>query len=204
MEFGAPLLLPAALFALGAIVLAMAFSALKRRLELSLAKHRSLSGHVRMGRRIAALIPFYEYDEAHFFSCDDAPDEIAARRHAGFMRLADLYRERFAQTVRCTAEVAQGISDLQFTGAYRVPFQFSRFVRRHLTAGAFVKSSGGVTLTDLDGNHLYDLTGSYGVNVLGYDFYKDCMERGHERVRELGPVLGPYHPVIGYNVKRLK
>jgi glutamate-1-semialdehyde 2,1-aminomutase len=61
-----------------------------------------------------------------------------------------------------------------------------------------------VTLTDLDGNRLYDLTGSYGVNVFGYDFYKDCMERGFRRVRELGPVLGAYHPVIAYNVKRLK
>jgi glutamate-1-semialdehyde 2,1-aminomutase len=167
MEFGATML---ALSALGAIALAMALLALKTRLELSLAKHRSLSGHVRMARRIGGLIPFYEYDEAHFFRCDDAPDEIAVRRRAGFMRLAGLYRERFAQTIRRTAEVAQDISDLQFTDAYRVPFQFSRFVRQHLTAGAFVQSSGGVTLIDLDGNHLYDLTGSYGVNVLGYDF----------------------------------
>jgi glutamate-1-semialdehyde 2,1-aminomutase len=201
MESGAAML---ALSALGVIALAMALRALKTRLELSLAKHRSLTGHVRMARRIAGLIPFYAYDEAHFFSCDDAPDEIAARRRVGFMRLAALYRERFAQTIGRTAEVAAGISDLQFTDAYRVPFQFSHFVRQHLKAGSFVQSSGGVTLTDLDGNHLYDLTGSYGVNVFGYDFYKDCMERGQARVRELGPVLGAYHPVIATNVTRLK
>jgi glutamate-1-semialdehyde 2,1-aminomutase len=201
MEFGAAML---AVSALAAIVLAMALPALKARLALSLAKHRSLSGHVRMARRVAALIPFYDYDEAHFFRCDDAPDDIATRRRAGFMRLSDLYRERFAQTISRTAEVAAGISDLQFTDAYRVPFQFSRFVRQHLTAGAFVSSSTGVTLTDLDGNHLYDLTGSYGVNVFGYDFYKQCMEAGQQRVRELGPVLGAYHPVIATNVERLK
>jgi glutamate-1-semialdehyde 2,1-aminomutase len=193
-----------ALTALGAIALAMVLVSLKARLKLSLAKHRSLTGHVRMARRIAALIPFYAYDEARFFRCDDAPAEIAARRRAGFMRLAELYRERFALTIRRTAEVADGISDLQFTGAYRVPFQFSRLVRAHLTAGAFVQSSSGVTLTDLDGNRLYDLTGSYGVNVFGYDFYKDCMERGQARVRELGPVLGAYHPVVAANVQRLK
>ncbi|MGP0084886.1 MAG: aminotransferase class III-fold pyridoxal phosphate-dependent enzyme, partial [Steroidobacteraceae bacterium] len=64
-------------------------------------------------------------------------------------------------------------------------------------------SSSGVTLPDLDGNRLYDLTGSYGVNVFGYDFYKECIARGSERVRELGPVLGAYHPVAAYNVKRL-
>jgi glutamate-1-semialdehyde 2,1-aminomutase len=192
------------LYAAGATALATSLVKLKTRLELSQAKHPSLTGHARMARRLASLIPAYEFDEAQFFCCDDAPNEIAARRRAGFDRLAELYRVRFAETIRRTAEVADGISDLQFTDAYRVPFQFSRIVRRHLNAGAFVQSSSGVTVTDLDGNSSYDLTGAYGVNVFGYDFYKGCMERGQERVRELGPVLGPYHPVIAYNVKRLR
>src|ERR1700750_146990 len=58
--------------------------------------------------------------------------------------------------------------------------------------------------TDLDGNSFYDLTGSYGVNLFGYDFYKECIDRGIERVRDLGPVLGYYHPSLAYNVKRLR
>src|SRR5258708_38714200 len=95
MEFGAATL---AVSALAAIALAMA-PALKTRLELSLAKHRSLTGHVRMARRGAALIPYYDYDEAQVFRCDDAPDEIAARRRAGFMPPNDLSRGRFAETV---------------------------------------------------------------------------------------------------------
>jgi glutamate-1-semialdehyde 2,1-aminomutase len=190
------------LYALSGSVLVASLQLLKRRL-LSKARHRSLSGHSRIARRIAALVPFYEYDDARFFRSDDAPEDIAARRRAGFIRLSDLYRERFPETLRLTNEVEDSISDLQFTSAYRVPFQYSRFVRRHLQAGAFVRSSSGVSLTDLDGNHFYDLSGSYGVNVFGYDFYKECMERGMERVRELGPVLGAYHPVIAYNVQRL-
>ena len=193
-----------ALYALGAVVAAAALPKLKARLELSKAKHPSLSGHSRMSRRFAALIPFYEYDEARFFRSDDAPDEIAARRREGFMRLAAVFRERYAETARLTAEVQDGISDLQFTGAYRVPFQYSRLVRTHLKTGAFLKASSGVTLTDLDDNPLYDLAGSYGVNLFGYDFYKECLARGSERVRELGPVLGAYHPVVADNVKRLK
>ncbi len=66
------------------------------------------------------------------------------------------------------------------------------------------KSSAGVGFSDLDGNVLYDLTGSYEVNLLGYDFYKDCIDRGIARVRDLGPVLGSYHPVIVDNVERLR
>src|SRR5262249_38204887 len=152
---------------------------------LSRAKHPSLRGHARISRRIARLVPFYDYGEDRFFRSDDAPEEIASSRRAGFMRLSAIYRERFAETARLTAEVEPGISDLQFTAAYRVPFQYSRVVRQHLKAGSFVKSSSGVTVTDLDGNTFYDLTGSYGVNVFGYDFYKRCMEAGAERVRDL-------------------
>ena len=173
------------LYALGAVAAVAALSGLMPRLELSKAKHPSLSGHARMARRFAALDPYYEYDEAHFFRCDNAPDEIAAQRRAGFLRLAALYRERFAKTAALTAQAAENIPDLQFTSAYRVPFQFSRYVREHLKGGSFVQSSSGVMVTDLDGNPFYDLTGSYGVNVFGYDFYKSCIEGGTARARAL-------------------
>jgi glutamate-1-semialdehyde 2,1-aminomutase len=187
----------------GAAVAASLFK-LRRRWELSQAKHRSLAGHSRMARRLATLLPFYEYDGARFFCADGAPAEIVRCRRDGFKRLAALYKTRFAETIRRTLEAAGSISDLQFTAAYRVPFQFSRHVREHLPSAAFMQSSAGVTVTDLDGNHFYDLTGSYGVNVLGYDFYKGAIERGAARARELGPVLGPYHPVILENVELLK
>jgi glutamate-1-semialdehyde 2,1-aminomutase len=193
-----------ALYAAGGTALATSLAGLRRRLELSRAKHRSLAGHARMARRFAALIPFYGYGEAQFFCSDGAPPDVAAGRRAGFERLSALYRDRFAETIRCTTEAAASISDLQFTAAYRVPFQYGRYVRRHLPTGAFMRSSAGVTVTDLDGNRFYDLSGSYGVNVFGYDFYKEAIERGATRVRELGPVLGPYHPVIAENVKLLR
>ena len=173
------------------------------RWQLSLAKHRSLTGHSRMARRFASLVPFYEYGESQFFSTDGAPENVVAARRAGFRRLAQLFAERFKQTAGLTSEIGGAVSDLQFTSRYRVPFQFSGYVRRHFKPGTFLASSSGVTVTDLDGNALYDLTGSYGVNVFGYDFYKECIERGGERVRDLGPVLGAYHPVTAYNVRRL-
>jgi glutamate-1-semialdehyde 2,1-aminomutase len=177
---------------------------LQLRLQLSRAKHGSLAGHPRIGRRLARLIPFYEYDETEFFRADDAPESVCEQRRTAFRRLAALYSQRFANTVRQTNEVQGEISDLQFTARYRVPFQFSRFVRQHLNTGSFVVSSSGPITTDLDGNQRYDLTGSYGVNLFGYDFYKGCIERGSARVRDLGPVLGAYHPVTAENVHRLR
>ena len=188
----------------GVAALGAAYAKGKARLELSRAKHKSLTGHARMSRRIAGLIPFYDYDETRFFDCDGAPADIAAQRRAGFMQLSDLYGARFSKTRALTAESVEGISDLRFTGAYRVPFQFSRLVRQHLSAGSFLESSAGVTVTDLDGNRFYDLTGSYGVNVFGHDFYKSCIAAGAEHVQALGPVLGAYHPAVAYNVGRLR
>src|SRR5919106_1551784 len=127
------------LYALSGIALAVSLKRLKTRLELSRAKHRSLSGHSHIARWIAAHVPFYEYDEARFFCSDDAPEEIAARRRAGFMRLAETYRERFPKTLRLTAKVEGSLSDVQFSGAYRVPFQYRRLVSEHLKAGAFLR-----------------------------------------------------------------
>ncbi len=192
------------LYGIGAAAAALTLPALRTRLELSRAKHPSLSGHSRMARRVAGLIPYYGYDERRIFRSDGAPDEIEARRRAAFARLSELYRRSFAKTAALTEEARSGISDLQFTSAYRVPFQYSRYVRRYLGVGAFVASSSGVTVTDLDGNCFYDLTGSYGVNVFGYDFYKSCMAEGSARASALGPVLGAYHPAVAYNVQRLR
>jgi glutamate-1-semialdehyde 2,1-aminomutase len=192
------------LYGLGAGAAALGFPALKARIDLSRAKHPSVAGHARLARRLAALVPGYSYGEERFFRSDGAPDEVETRRRAGFARLAALYRERFPRTLALTEEAKESISDLQFTSAYRVPFQYSGYVRRHLPVGAFAEASSGVTLTDLDGNRFYDLTGSYGVNVFGHDFYKSCMGEGAARAVALGLVLGAYHPAVAYNVRRLR
>ncbi|MGY4364936.1 hypothetical protein ACVW1A_001001 [Bradyrhizobium sp. LB1.3] len=182
---------------------AAVFPKLKARLELSRAKHRSLAGHSKMSRRVAKLLPFYEFEGDRYFGCDGAPANVATQRKDAFFRLAALYAERYPKGRAMTKEAAGKISDLHFTETYRVPFQFSRLVREHLGTSTFAESSRGVTVTDVDGNTSYDLTGSYGVNIFGNDFYKECIEGSEKRAHALGPVLGPYHPVILENMARL-
>jgi len=195
---------PLLLYALAAAGLAAAFPKARQRLELSLAKHPSLTGHSRMAKRVAALVPGYSYDETRFFGCDGAPAEVLARRRAGFMRLAGQLMSRHEKSVALTQQARESMPDLQFTGAYRVPFQYAAYLRQHLSVGAFVQRSDGVMLTDLDGQSFFDLTGSYGVNVFGSDFYKACIAEGCARVADLGPVLGSYHPSVAWNVEQLK
>ncbi len=193
-----------ALTAVAIAALALILPRAKQRLDLSRAKHRSLAGHSRMAKRLARLIPGYAYDEAKFFNSDGAPAEAVAQRRAGFERLSALFAERFAKSIAMTARARVAISDLQFTGSYRVPFQYSPYLREHLKVGAFLQASSGVTFEDLDGNVFYDLTGSYGVNVFGYDFYRECVDEGIALTHQLGPVLGAYHPCVVENVERLQ
>ncbi len=174
------------------------------RLRLSRAKHPSARGHAKMSRRLARLIPFYEYGEDTFFRCDGAPDEIAARRKAAFDALGRSLRERSPKSIQMADELEGTISDIRFTNAYRVPFQFRNHVRKILKLGAFVEESDGPRVRDLDGNWYYDLSGSYGVNLFGNDFYKGCLDAGIERVRDLGIVLGGYHPVVAENATKLR
>ena len=195
-----------AMTALAALSLGAAWSLprLKRRLELSRAKHRSLAGHSRMAKRVAALIPGYAYGVQRFFASDDAPADVVDRRKAGFTALSALYAQRYPLSAQTTALARAGISDLQFTGSYRVPFQYSPYLREHLRVGSFLQSSAGVKVRDLDGNEFFDLTGSYGVNLFGYDFYKACIAEGSATAAALGPVLGAYHPCVLENVQRLQ
>ncbi|PIT75916.1 glutamate-1-semialdehyde 2,1-aminomutase [Limnohabitans sp. G3-2] len=178
--------------------------ALHQRLQLSRAKHRSLAGHSRMAKRLARWLPGYSFDETEFFGCDGAPADIQAQRRAAFMGVADTLQTRHRLSIEATAAARENISDMQFIAAYRVPFQFSPLVRKHLKVGSFLQSAQGVQVTDLDGQVFYDLTGSYGVNVFGADFYKKTMAEGMSRTQSLGPVLGSYHPVVASNAEKLK
>jgi glutamate-1-semialdehyde 2,1-aminomutase len=189
---------------LGAAAAIVTTDKARLRLRLSRAKHPSLTGHVRLAKRVAGLVPNYALGTDAFFRADDAPLTITGQRRAAFDRLASLYARRFAKTRAYTAEIRDSIPDLAFTGAYRVPFQFSPLVREKLGAGSFYQSSAGVTLTDLDGNVFLDLTGSYGVNLLGVDAYRRMVADGMRTTADLGPTLAGLHPVVADNVRRLR
>ena len=174
------------------------------RLRLSGAKHPSVRGHAKWSRRLARLVAYYEFDEQHYFSSDGAPQEVASKREAGLNRLRSLARAKNPKTLAFSESLQGSISDASFTSAYRVPFPYRARLGNELKLGNIAEETRGVQIRDLDGNWRYDVTGSYGVNVFGYDFYKECIAQGQQLAGELGPVLGAYHPLIRDNVERIK
>ena len=174
------------------------------RLQLSRAKHPSLSGHSKMSRRMARLTRYFDYGTDRWFSSDLAPDEVTAKRRAGMERLRQCIAGKAPETLRYSRSLESAISDVQFTSHYRVPFPYRSLLPAEFKFGSIVTQTRGTQLCDLDGNWKYDVSGSYGVNVFGYDFYKECLAEGYARVAQLGPVLGPYHPLIRDNVLALR
>jgi len=157
-----------------------------------------------MALRLARLLPRYEYSLADAFGLDDAPPNVVAHRRAGFERLGARLREMAPRTIEASRGLEGVVSDVDFVNAYRAPFQFRALVERTLPMGTVVAETCGPRIRDLDGNWEYDLSGSYGVNLFGSDFYRDAIERAVDRARSLGVVLGPYHPVVAENVERLR
>src|SRR5262249_28316183 len=181
--------------ALGLAVLALA----GRRIATGLATFRALALTPAAYRRLAWWVRPRSYSEAEFFGADGAEGPCLDRRRAGLERLAARLRMRHPRSRAWGEAIEEGFSDLRFADANRVPFPFARFMREHFNLCTVVIASDGPRLQDLDGQWTLDISGSYGLNVAGFARYKAWMARGWERVRELGPVLGPLHPVIAEN-----
>jgi glutamate-1-semialdehyde 2,1-aminomutase len=157
-----------------------------------------------LSRMIAGLVRTCDYSSEEFLRADDAAPRWVELRKRAIDRLAELFQTRSPKSIAWGNEIRESFSDLRFTDANRVPFPFARAMREKFDLCSVVTASDGPKLRDLDGNWTLDVSGSYGLNVAGFDRYKGWIEKGWERVKELGPALGPLHPVVAENITLLK
>jgi glutamate-1-semialdehyde 2,1-aminomutase len=165
---------------------------------------RALSFTPAFSRVLSTWVKTNDYVGDEFYRADGADDATAAKRRHALDRLAGYFQEHHAKSTAWGHDIREGLSDLRFTDAGRVPFPFARVMREKFNLCSVVTASEGPKLRDIDGHWSLDVTGSYGVNVAGYDQYKEWMQNGWERVKDLGPVLGPLHPIVADNIAMLK
>ena len=157
-----------------------------------------------VSRRMAGWVRTRDYSEDEFLTADGAGSIWVDRRRQAVKDLAERLQVRYAKSVAWGNSVRESFSDLRFTDVTRVPFPFARVAREKFNLCSVVTASNGSKLQTLDGDWTIDVSGSYGLNVAGFDRYKEWISRGWERVKDLGPVLGPLHPVVAENIALLK
>jgi len=155
-------------------------------------------------RRLSNWVKSRDYTEEEFLRADGAGESWVKLRKQALDRLAIVLNVQHARSIAWVSTIRDSFSDLRFTDANRVPFPFVRVMREKFNLCSVVTASRGPKLQNLDGHWTLDVSGSYGVNVAGFDRYKEWIQKGWERVKELGPVLGPLHPVVADNIARLK
>jgi glutamate-1-semialdehyde 2,1-aminomutase len=157
-----------------------------------------------VSRLLSRWVKTSEYLGDAFFRADGAPAKWVEQRKRALDRLAEYFRNHYGQSVAWGQAIRDSFSDLRFTDTNRVPFPFVRVMREKFNLCTVVTESQGPRLKDLDGHWTLDVSGSYGVNVAGFERYKEWIQRGCERVKDLGPVLGPLHPIVAENISTLK
>jgi glutamate-1-semialdehyde 2,1-aminomutase len=165
---------------------------------------RALALAPALSRRVSRWVRSRDYSDEEFLRADGAGERWVAVRRQAIECLAGFFQAQCAKSIAWGNEVRESFSDLRFTDANRVPFPFMRAMREKFNLCSVVTASEGAKLRDLDGQWTLDVSGSYGLNVAGFDRYKEWMQKGWERVKDLGPVLGPLHPVVAENIALLK
>lgn len=175
-----------------------------RKLRTTFLTVRALALTPLLSRRLATWVRAHAYTEQEFLQADGAGEPWVERRQKALDRLAMFFQAQYAISMAWGDALRESLSDLRFTDANRVPFPFMRVMRDKFNLCSVVTESRGPRLHDLDGHWTLDVGGSYGVNVAGFERYKAWMQQGLERVKDVGPVLGPLHPLVADNIRRLK
>jgi glutamate-1-semialdehyde 2,1-aminomutase len=157
-----------------------------------------------VSRRLSTIVRGRVSTEDEMLAADGAAGRWVTQRRAGLDALARRLHDQNGETAAWADSIRERFSDLRFTDASRVPFPFLGVMRAKFNLCSVVTESRGPRLKNLDGEWTIDVSGSYGMNVCGFDRYKEWIDRGWARVRDLGPVLGPLHPVLAENVALLR
>lgn len=149
------------------------------------------------------LIPKYDLSEEEFFSCDGATAEVAKRRRAALEALSAKWKTKYPKCKEFSNDLKKMISDLRFTNGRAFP-AFNAVLQKYLDPSMALDRTEGVDVVDLDGNSSMDISGSYGVNVCGYEQYKAFIEEGWKSAKKQGLFLGSLDKTVLDNIQMLR
>ena len=167
--------------ALAGIVLAFD---LFRRLDRAVATMRARAWVPSVSRLLSAWVNATDYSGDAFFDADGTDARTVRRRSEALDRLSASFKTAHEKSADWGRSVREGFSDIRFADANRVPFPFARTMRDKFDLTTVVTASEGPRLCDLDGAWSLDVSGSYGVNVAGFDRYKEWVQAAQDPLRK--------------------
>jgi len=154
-------------------------------------------------RFAAKILPKYVIGEDRFFDCDGASKEVAERRRDSLRALSEKWKGKYPKSQQFSNDLKTMISDVRFTSGRCFP-AFNEVVNSYLDPSMALERTEGVDVVDIDGNNAMDISGSYGVNVCGYEKYKDFIEEGWGKAKKQGLFLGSLDNTVLENISMLR
>ncbi|HXW84543.1 MAG TPA: hypothetical protein VEJ86_09070, partial [Candidatus Binataceae bacterium] len=161
--------LPAYQILLGLLVTGLLFFFVARKLVTTILTLRAIALMPLFSRRLANWVQARNYSYDQFVAADGASARFAEMRKQAVQRLAGYFAAECPKSIAWGDQVRGSFSDLRFTDANRVPFPFAQIMKERFNLCSVVTESNGAKLRDLDGHWTLDVSGSYGLNVAGFD-----------------------------------
>ncbi|GBG29123.1 Glutamate-1-semialdehyde 2,1-aminomutase, chloroplastic [Hondaea fermentalgiana] len=153
---------------------------------------------------VSHIMPRWAFSDREFFRTDNPPEEVAQKREQAFNELNKHWQGKFPKSIATSSYLADKFSDLRFAAGNRVFIPFQRKLEGWCDPCTVLDHVEGTDLIDVDGHRLTDVSGSYGVNVCGYEEYKRFISEGWDLTKNVGCVLGPLHPLVRENIDMLR
>jgi glutamate-1-semialdehyde 2,1-aminomutase len=152
---------------------------------------------------VSKILPKYVIGEDRFFDCDGCSKEVAQQRKEALQALSDKWKAKYPKCQEFSRELKNMISDVRFTSGRCFP-AFNEVVNSYLDPSMALDRTEGVDVVDIDENKSMDISGSYGVNVCGYEKYKEFIEQGWDKAKKQGLFLGSLDSTVLDNISMLR
>jgi len=152
---------------------------------------------------VSHIIPKYTINETDFWSCDGCSEEVAKRRKDALLTLSEKWKQKYKKCLDFASELKKKMSDVRFISGRCFP-AFNEVMGSYLDPSMALAKTDRMNVIDIDGNSAMDISGSYGVNVCGYEKYKDFIEEGWQTAKEKGLFLGSLDSIVLDNIARLQ
>ena len=152
---------------------------------------------------VVNILPRFHMSEKEWFVADGASDAVVEQRKKAMLSLQKRWQEKYSECLKFGASLKTLISDVRFTSGRCFP-PFNQVTNTYLDPSMALKETNGPNVIDIDGNSALDVSGSYGVNVCGYESYKKFITEGWETAKHKGLYLGSLDETTLENIQMIQ